>query len=383
MPELRRSRALIVGAVLTLILAFFSVDYTVERGDTLGRIARDNDVSLSDLIKANDIDNPNLIYPGQILTIPGEQGRADVTHVVARGETLNRIAARYKASVSKIVAANSISNPNLILVGQRLVIPAGTSSGSGGGSGSGGADSSTISDRTGKYHVVKRGESVASIAAQYSGVSADDISRANGILNGIIYAGTALYLDGPGYVAKGTSGTASYTVKAGDRLGDIAHRFGVSLSTLVEANGIANPNLIRKGQKLSIPSGSQWVCPVSGASYFNDWGFPRGGGTRYHEGNDLFLTRGSPVRAPVGGTVEFITGTIGGLQFRLIGKDGVTYIGSHMDKFGQDGKVNAGDVIGYVGNTGNAQGTRPHLHFGMYYKGTPVNPYPTLAKFSC
>lgn len=115
----------------------------------------------------------------------------------------------------------------------------------------------------------------------------------------------------------------------------------------------------------------------------NDWGFPRGGGTRYHEGNDLFVSKGAPVLAPVGGTVEFKTGAIGGLQFRLMGEDGVVYIGTHMDKFGKDGNVKAGDTIGYVGNTGNAVGTRPHLHFGMYYKGTPVNPYPTLVRHGC
>lgn len=374
MPEFRRSRALIVGSVLVLLVAAFSVDYTVERGDTLGKIARDKNVSLSDLIKLNDIDNPSLIYPGQVLKIPGEDGKPDVTHTVARGETLRRIASKYGASVSRIVSANSINNPNLIFIGQRLVIP----------SGSGNSVSTPdISDRSGQYHVVKRGESLASIASHYSGVSADDIARANGIVNGIIYAGTALYLSGPGFVASGSSGSSSYTVRSGDRLGDIAHRNGVSVSTLVKRNNISNPNLIRPGQVLTIPTGSQWICPVEGASFFNDWGFPRGDGTRYHEGNDLFLTRGAPVRAPVGGTVEFITGTIGGLQFRLMGNDGVTYIGTHMDRFGSDGKVKAGDVIGYVGNSGNAVGSRPHLHFGIYHKGTPVNPYPTLVKHGC
>lgn len=374
MPESRRSRAILVGTVLVLLVAAFSVDYTVERGDTLGKIARDHDVSLSSLIEANDIANPNLIYPGQVLTIPGQ----GVTHTVARGETLNRIAALYGSSVSSIVAANTIPNPNVILIGQRILVPdsvarsASTSSGS-----------SSISVRTGQYHVVKRGETVAQIAAQYNGVTADDIIRANGIVNGRIYTGSALYLSGPGHVASGSSGSHSYTVRSGDRLGDIAHAHKVSISTLVSENGISNPNLIRAGQVLSIPGGGGWTCPVQRASYMNDWGFPRGGGTRFHEGNDMFASRGTPVRAPVGGTVEFVTGTIGGLQFRLMGDDGVTYIGTHMDRFGQDGKVRAGDVIGYVGNSGNAISTRPHLHFGMYYKGTVVNPYPTLVKHGC
>ncbi|HEX6147362.1 MAG TPA: LysM peptidoglycan-binding domain-containing protein, partial [Acidimicrobiia bacterium] len=155
MPSFRRSRALIVGSVLVLLVAVFSVDYTVERGDTLGRIAKDHGVSVSALAEANNLSNPNLIYPGQVLTIPGKDGKADIKHVVARGDTLNGIAAKYRASVSRIVAANSIANPDLIRIGQKILIPSGSGSGSGGG---GSADA--ISDRTGQYHVVRRGETV-------------------------------------------------------------------------------------------------------------------------------------------------------------------------------------------------------------------------------
>lgn len=375
MPKFRRSRALIFGAALVLLVATFSVDYTVKKGDTLGKIARDLGVSVSALADVNNLANPDLIYEGQVLTIPGKGGSAGITHVVASGETLNRLAAKYNASVSSIVSANNLSNPDLIRVGQKLVIP--------GGSGSSASAGSDISDRTGQYHVVRRGETVSAIAKQYKGVSSDDIIRANGIVKGVIYAGSALYLSGPGYIASGSSSSVNYTVRSGDRLGDIAHAHHVTVSTITNENNISNPNLIRSGQVLTIPSGSNWVCPVTGASFMNDWGFPRGGGSRYHEGNDLFISKGTPVKAPVSGTVEFKKGTIGGLQFRLMGSDGAVYIGSHMDKFGKDGSVKAGDVIGYVGNTGNAVGTPPHLHFGIYYKGTVVNPYPTLVKHGC
>jgi LysM repeat protein len=368
--------------VMVVFCGFTSVDYTVVRGDTLGQIAREHDVSLSELIAANDLANPNLIYPGQVLVIPGET--QDIIHVVVRGDTLSRIAAAYGSSARVIAEANSLPNPNLIRVGQELLVPAaaGADPGTGDGDspGSGGENSSL---RSGKYHIVKRGESIPSIAAQYKGVSAEDIATANGIINGVIYSTTRLFLDGPGYTAAGTDGEITYTIHRGDRLGDIAHEYGVSVSRLISINEIPDPDLIRAGQTLVIPSGTSWICPVEDPSYFNDWGFPRGGGTRYHEGNDLFAAKGTPVRAPVSGRVEFVTGSIGGLQFRLFGEDGVKYIGSHMSAFGKDGEVNAGDIVGYVGNTGNASATRPHLHFGMYYKGIVVNPYPTLKTHGC
>lgn len=378
MPYPRRVRALIVGSILTLLVGLTSVQYTVRTGDTLGRIARDHGVSLSDVVAVNDISNPDLIYPGQVLAIPGVDTKPDITHVVTRGETLARIAGKYGTSVSSIIDANSILNPNLILIGQQLLVPGAGFAGPGGSGGESGGPS-----RSGQSHIVKKGESLAQIASQYPGVNGDDIATSNGIVNGRIYTGTRLFLDGPGLVAKGSAGEISYQVRSGDRLGDIAAKYGTMVSKLVELNGISNPDRIRAGQSLVIPTGVAWTCPVDGGRYFNDWGFPRGGGTRFHEGNDLFTTHGSPVRAPVGGTVEFVTGSIGGLQFRLYGDDGVKYIGSHMSAFGKDGKVRAGEIIGYVGNTGNATSTSPHLHFGMYLGNNVVNPYPTLVTHDC
>jgi murein DD-endopeptidase MepM/ murein hydrolase activator NlpD len=125
------------------------------------------------------------------------------------------------------------------------------------------------------------------------------------------------------------------------------------------------------------------VCPVSNGTYINDWGFPRSD-ARFHEGNDIFAPRGTEVLAPVGGEIKLITGTVGGLQFYLHGDDGTTYIGTHLDAFGRSGRVEAGQVIGYVGDTGNARGGPAHLHFEMHPgDGRAVNPYPTLRAAGC
>jgi len=361
-----------------MMVGLFSVDYTVERGDTLKKIADEHGVSLSELLEANTISNPNLIHPGQVIVIPGK----DLVHVVVRGDTLSKLATRYGSSVSALAQANALSNPNLIRVGQQLVI-------SGATAGSSPApvaepEATPATGRSGRSHVVKKGDSLNSIAAQYSGVTADQIAAANGIVDGMIYTGTRLFLDGPAFVATGTDEESTYVVNRGDRLADIARAYGVSLSELVSRNGISNPNLIRAGQNLAIPSGKRWHCPVPGASFFNDWGFPRGGGSRYHEGNDLFLDHGAPVLAPTAGSVEHLEGSIGGKQFILQGKDGVRYIGSHMSNYGSSGEVSGGQIVGYVGTTGNAQGTKPHLHFGMAIEdGLVVNPYPSLVANGC
>jgi LysM repeat protein len=381
MPVNRRARALIVGTVIALTVALFSFEYTVQRGDTLSEIARDNGVSLSDVIELNELSNPDLIHPGDVILIPGVDGSVEQTHVVESGESLFKIAGAYGTSARTIAEANDMANPDLIRPGQELLIPATRKGSPRSSSGSSGSSGGSSSGRSGNFEIVQTGDTLDSIASR-TGVSADMIAGANGIINGRIYTGTRLVLDGPSYVASGGGGSGTYVVENGDRLGDIAARHDTTISKLADLNGLSDVNMIRAGQKLDVPGGSSWVCPVVGASYFNDWGFPRGDG-RYHEGNDLFVPMGSPVRAPVSGTVELIKGSIGGLQFNLYGSDGIKYLGSHLDAAGLTGKVSAGDVIGYVGNSGNAAGGTPHLHFGMYRNDVPVNPLPSLVSNDC
>lgn len=374
----QRAKAVFVGSILALMVVAGSLAYTVEPGDTLANIAAAHDVTLDELLKVNDVDDPDLILPGQEIVIPGGgEGGSDAVHVVGEGETLDQIAAQYSSSTAAIAEANSIGNVDFIRIGQRLRIP---------GSNSGGGTPSA------EYHVVEPGDTLASIAAKY-GVTPEQVAEANGITNpSLIYVGARLALSGSTFVADPEPATeGNYTVKAGDTLGSIAKSHGVTVGALVEANGISNVDVIRIGQKLTVPGGtstgggggSAWVCPVNNADYVNDWGLPRNG-DRFHEGTDLFAPRGAEVRAPVGGEISLITGTVGGLQFYLYGNDGVTYIGTHLDGFGRAGTVEAGEVIGYVGDSGNARGGPTHLHFEMHPDdGEAVNPYPTLSENGC
>lgn len=362
----KRIRAAVVGVVIALMLVVGSTNYEVRGGDTLSAIAAEHGVSIAAILAANDITDPDLIRVGQQIVIPG----TDRFHTVQQGETLGQIASLYDSDAHAIGSLNSLRDLNLIQVGQRLTIP-------GGGGPSAGP--------TG-FHVVAAGETLAEIAAKY-GISVAALAEANGITDpSLVYVGTRLELSGDTYVAEPpATSTKSHTVAHGETLNGIAEKYGVGVGDLVAANDIADVNSIRVGQVLSIPGAGAgvWVCPVPGAQFVNDWGFPRPGG-RFHEGNDLFAPRGTEVLAPVGGQIKLITGTIGGLQFRLYGDDDVTYIGTHLDGFGRSGRVEAGDVIGYVGDTGNARGGPPHLHFEMLPgDGAPTNPYPTLEANGC
>lgn len=129
------------------------------------------------------------------------------------------------------------------------------------------------------------------------------------------------------------------------------------------------------GRSISIKG---FVFPVAGPCTFsNDWHAPRRG--HLHQGNDIFAPMGTPCVACVSGTVTQLEGGNAGLYVRLAGDDGNVYYYMHLQRFGASGRVSAGTVIGYVGDTGNAKGGTPHLHFEIRPGGgSPINPYPIL-----
>ncbi|MDP1804320.1 MAG: M23 family metallopeptidase [Acidimicrobiales bacterium] len=128
--------------------------------------------------------------------------------------------------------------------------------------------------------------------------------------------------------------------------------------------------------------------PIAGeATYSHDWLFPRyGPGFRFHLGTDIFAAQGTPVRAPVDGIALSHQDPLGGLSVRVVMPDKTAFYLAHLaglvEGFQDNMPVATGDIVGYVGTSGNARGGSPHLHFGVYPKGlAPVDPKPVLDGF--
>lgn len=136
----------------------------------------------------------------------------------------------------------------------------------------------------------------------------------------------------------------------------------------------------------AVPAGQ--VCPVAGAVSFTDsWGDPRSGG-RTHQGVDMMAALGTPAVAVESGMIRQMSfSTLGGITLWLQGINGDDFYYAHLDGYasglaaGQS--VVVGQVIGFVGSSGNAPDWLPHLHFELHPGGgTAANPYP-LVKTLC
>lgn len=301
----------VVLAMMTLVAVRMQLadahQYAVRPGDTLSDVADRLGVSVEALAVANGIDDPDFIVEGQILVVPNDGG-SSTEYLVKDGETLAGISERVGVPVKDLMAANGLTNANFVQAGKLLAVP-----------------------------------------PIGSAVVAGPVTAAGG---------------------------GSYTVREGDSLTYVASRLGVSVNELVAANGITNANLIIPGQVITVPNA--WLCPVPSGTFVNDYGYMRDDGGK-HNGIDLFAVKGAPIQAPVGGTIERFPNPSGGQAIRLYGNDGNRYYFAHLSDYGEGGTVSAGEIVGYVGNTGDAVATSPHLHFEIRPGGgEAINPFPTL-----
>ena len=270
--------------------------YTVVRGDTLSKIARDFKTTVQALKTANNLSS-DLIFVNQKLTVPkletaqpapeqpkeeakpdtskpddsGNQNETPVapapdtsrpetgsgTYTVVRGDTLTKIAREFGTTVQAIREANKLSG-DLIFVNQRLTIP--------------GKSAETVPvtppvsqpDNQSKSVTVQRGDTLSQLARTHNTTVAA-LKSTNKLLSDTIYVGQVLLV--PGTAGQGEStvpspspdaavpekGTTSYTVKSGDTLSGIARTYKTTVAQLRTLNNL-NSDLIRIGQQLLVPS---------------------------------------------------------------------------------------------------------------------------------
>lgn len=239
-----------------------AASYTVKSGDTLSGIASQYNTTVNQIVSLNQLSNPNLIYVGQVLKLKNSQTTNSSsssstaattvgTYTVKAGDTLSAIASRYSTSSSTLASLNSLSNPNLIYVGQVLKVSSNASTSSSTNS----SANSTVT--TAASYTVKAGDTLSAIAAKYGTTyqalaSANSISNPNDIYVGQVIKVSATATAASSQAASSTSSNGSYTVKSGDTLYGIALANGLNWQTLAKQNGISDPNVIFVGQKLSL-----------------------------------------------------------------------------------------------------------------------------------
>lgn len=137
----------------------------------------------------------------------------------------------------------------------------------------------------------------------------------------------------------------------------------------------------RYGRLMSAPVPVSLPNPLPGRPLTDTWGGARSGG-RTHEGIDIFAVRGTPILSTTEGVVLNVgPNNLGGRTVMVLGPGGQRHYYAHLEKYPDLERgdwVDAGDVVGYVGDSGNAKGTPPHLHYGIYTAGGAINPYPLL-----
>lgn len=252
--------------------------YVVRAGDTISGIAARHGLSMQAVLKANGLKVNSLIHPGQKIKLSGSPAapakqaapanqQSATTYTVKPGDTLGAIAARHGVSLPAVLKANGLSMTSIIHPGQKIKLSGTAATPAPKASAPTPAAPKTASS-PGTTYVVKAGDTLGAIAARHN-VSLGSILSANGLsMNSIIHPGQKIKLGGSNVAVQTSpkpaapkpaapSGGGTYTIKAGDTLGAIAARHGVSLSALLSANKLSAASIIYPGKKLTIPGAAK------------------------------------------------------------------------------------------------------------------------------
>lgn len=387
----------LIGLALALALArpAFAqepVRYTVQPGDTLTRIAARFGTTVGAIVEANGLTNPNLIYVGQVLVIPAgvSASSPERVHVVQPGETLYRIALRYGITVERLMALNGLNNPNRIFVGQVLRIPEEAP-------GVPAAwPSPFVEIQVGPAPAIQgrvfplrvRLSQPATLQATFLGVSyplAPTAAGGEGLL-----AVPAMQAPGVYPLTITARSPDGRTVSVNLQVRVIAGPYGREAIRLPpDRQNLLDPKLIQEEREKILAACTpfeperRWSgpfrYPVENPQVTSPFGTRRSynGGpySSYHEGLDLRGTTGTPVYAPAEGLVALaepliVRGNAVILRHGWGVCSGYWHLSAVAVQPGQS--VKAGDLLGYVGNTGLSTGA--HLHWEIRVRGIPVDP---------
>jgi murein DD-endopeptidase MepM/ murein hydrolase activator NlpD len=379
--------------------------HTVQAGETLFSIAQLYGLDMQTLIELNGLTNPDELYVGQVLIIvPSTEAPIQPTplpaetvptfssniHVVQPGETLFRIATSYGLTVQELAAANGITDPTVIYVGQTLIIPNLPES-------SAALDlPAPITALSIRPIVFVEGETAlvqmttsqgSTVTVSFLGRNPAVISQENNtshiILMGIpMYTAAGVYpLDLTLANADGTSTSYSFNVSVASGFYG-TQNIDVSNAELIapavqenELNLLANLTHIVTPQRY-------WTGPFSipAAAAMNSFfgtrrSYNGGEVSAFHTGADFASAPNTPIYASAGGRVVLADAlNIRGNTIVIDHGWGVYTLYAHQTSFNValGDTVETGQIIGMAGSTGRVSG--PHLHWELWIDGVPVNP---------
>ena len=229
--ELRRinnieGNILSVGQILRIPMETVTDDeeniYIVKKGDTLYKIAIDNNTTVDELKRLNNLTS-NTLMIGELLKIPSNLLPED-TYIVQKGDSLYSISSKYNTTVDTLKKINNLDS-NILSVGQVLKLP-------------------TVEETEESTYIVEKGDSLYSIARTFN-TTVDELKSLNNLENNLLSVGQVLKL--PSFQTLETT----YTVERGDSLYSIARKFDTTVDRLKELNNLSS-NLLNIGQILIV-----------------------------------------------------------------------------------------------------------------------------------
>jgi len=369
--------------------------YVVQLGDTLSLVAQRFDTTVEAIAQVNLIVNPNLIFVGQLLLVSPPPDAPPpppqmVIHVVQPGDTLARIALHYNTAVWAVAQVNGLSNPNIIYVGQRLVIP-------GPDDLEGGALISPFTGLLFEPTTVRQGQTVA------VHVSTDREVMLSGTFDGRLVpfvGGEGAYWGLIGIHAMAQPGPYPLELIAVNANGSttritqiltvMGSEYSIDYIILPPGKGdLLDPDLLRQErEKLAAVFGGYrperlwdglFQVPVESPRVTSSFGSRRsydgGPATGYHAGTDFGGSEGTLIYAPASGIVVLaeelaVRGNAVVVDHGLGVLTGYWHLSGIAVEVGQP--VVPGSLLGYMGTTGLSTGT--HLHWELRVGGIPVDP---------